>query len=225
MKKYSIQDQAKYAENKILEDNADFYNKVQTKHFAKKAANNRILFLRVGSLAVAALVLVICLSVIMTKVLDDNNEKHYLLQNEENAFCDLSEVNDNLNNAFLDLDANEYDFQVTKIYDSVSGDNLYFLINIVGIDYFENIKMWFFTNPYYEQFVKLSGDVIQATKVGSLDVSYKEVIFQDADGLFNFNYAAQLNDNKTVVYIEYEQLWYENSSNFFSFLEKAIKNK
>ena len=224
MKKNSIQDQAKYAENKILEDNAEFYNKVQTKHFPNKAANNRILFLRVGSVAVAALVLVICLSVIMTKVLDKNNEKHYLLQNEENTFSDLSEVNDNLNSVFLDLDENEYEFQVTKIYDSVSGD-LCFIIKIVGNDYFENIKMWFFTNPYYEQFVKLSGDVIKATKVGSLDVSYKEDVFEDSDGLFNFNYAAQINDDKTVVYIEYEQLWYENSTNFFSFLETAIINK
>ncbi len=229
MKKNYIQNQAKDAENKILEDNTDFYNSVKSKYYPNKTANKRIHILRLSYAVVVGLILIICLSVVLAKVLDNDLEndtnKNYLFQNEKNTVADLFELNGNLNDIFLDIDNNAYEFNIVRVYDSISGDNLYFVMNIEGSDFIENIEMYFFINPDYKHINKLEGNEIKTIQVNSLDIKYIEDISEDSDGLFNLNYIAQIDDNKSVIYIEYEQSWDENSTNFFNFLEQTIKSK
>lgn len=220
--KRKLKAQAKKAEKEILARNSDFYNEIMEQYYPEqtKEKSKRKLIIKVSSIVTACILFIVSLSVVLFKFFK-NEEVEYLYENEVGENTDM----ETLYKAvpwFPKLNEQDYDYKLSRTYDSVSGDNLYFAINIKGNSFAETIKVYLYINPYYkERLYELSRDVVNNVTVNKIPVNYKETVKQE-DGIFTFEYIAQYSHGKNEVYIEYKQLWFENDTHFFKFLEEIV---
>ncbi len=219
--KRELKSQSKKAEKEILARNSEFYDDTIRQYYPEKktAKFNRRLIIKVSSIVTACVLFVACLSVVLYSILNDNKIE-YLYENEVVEDCDLTE----LQNAvpwFPKFNEQEYEQQISRTYDSLSGDNLYFVVEIKDANFAETIKIYLYINPRYKHDKKMLTNAKNAN-INGLDIIYNENISSDADDFYTFEYKAQYNHGKNEVYIEYRQLWFENDSHFFEFLEEIV---
>lgn len=214
--KRSFRKQNQEAEQKILKENADIYDDIVRQYYPpKQAPDKRRTLLKVGSAVFACLLIVSVLTVIVAKVFREEDHM-YLLQNEVVEDLDVNELYKEF--AWLKTDT-EYTCRAARTYDSVSGDNLYFEARLISNDFAETIKIYLYANPYYKSRKKISGDYLDV-KTNNINVKCKENVSVDSDSIYYFNYFAQFERDKTDIYIEYQQMWYEDDTHFFEFLKE-----
>lgn len=215
--KKTLKDQARQAEQKILEDNKDFYNNITHKYFSEKPTLKRNL-IKASSIVTACLLVVAFLSIALYAVFKE--EPEYLLQNEVTIDSDINELNNvvpwcPINNI------DEFIYRVTRTYDSISGDNLYFKLKINIESFSEKAVIYLFVNSKYKSNKELTD--IKSIKINGIDINYEEKFFIDSDEKNNFNINALFKKNGIEIYIEYNQIWYENDTHFFEFLKNIIQ--
>lgn len=226
MKRLTPKQQAKFAEKKILKDNEGFYNDIVKSHFSEKKSHTKRIAILGSSAASVILTVVLCLVFLLPSNLGpgivDPPKKHYLLENEVSVPSDIEELNLNLSGVIINL-TSRYDFKIQRTYDSESNDNLFFLISIAGEDTFETVKIYVYINPDYEHKKQTIEEPIKTKNIGGFDVEYKESITKDSDEIFTFIYVAKTAHENLAIYLEYEQLWFKEETNFFNFFEETIK--
>lgn len=217
--KRSFKAQIRYAKKKILEEDKEFYNEVKAQYYPEKEAHSKKrLLLKVGAVAACFLLIGICLSVILVNTLK-NEPSEYLLENEVVENINIYDLQKSV--LWFPIDeSSDSEYHITRIYDSLSGDNLYFEVRIEGNTFAEKVKINIYTNPKYKNKHILSGNDIVTKEINNISVQYTENISNK--GLYTFNYTAQFTKEKADVYIEYNQVWYENNTHFFKFLEEII---
>ena len=220
--KRKLKAQAKKAEKEILARNSDFYNEIMEQYYPEqtKEKSKRKLIIKVSSIVTACILFIVSLSVVLFKFLK-NEEVEYLYENEVGENTDI----ETLYRAvpwFPKLSEQEYEQQASRTYDSVSGDNLYFVMDLKRDSYLETIKIFLYINPRYkEKPYELNNDVVNNITVNNISVNYNENEKREKE-LYTFEYKAQYNHGKNVVYIEYQQVWFENDTHFFNFLEEIV---
>lgn len=218
--KKTLKAQARQTEKKILEENKDFYNDITHKYFSKKSTPKRKVLLKACSIATACLLVVACLSIALYSAFKWK-EPEYFVQNEVVIDSDINEIN-SIAPWFQIGDKEEYLYQIIRIYDSVSGDNLYFEVSLNSKSYFETIYVYLYINPYYKLQHNLFGDDIMDIEINGINVSYEENI-EFSNEKYDLNYQAQYKKGKNKVFIKYNQVWPENDTHFFEFLEDFIQ--
>ena len=217
--KRSFRKQNQIAEQRILDDNADIRDKIVRQYYPPKQApvRRRALLLKVGSVAFACLLIVSVLTVVVTQVFREEDHK-YLLQNE---VVETIDVND-LYKEYTWLKT-VYDWNImtaTRTYDSVSGENLYFEVDLVGSVFAETVDIYLYVNRYYTNRLTISEKSIESTKINGIEIKYNGSASVDSDSLYHFNYFAQYNKDKVDIYLEYQQMWFEDDPHFFTFLQE-----
>ena len=219
--KRELKSQSKKAEKEILARNSEFYDDTIRQYYPEKktAKSNRRLIIKVSSIVTACVLFVACLSVVLFKALK-NEEVVYLYENEVGENTDMGTLY-KVVPWFPKLDEKKYEQQVSRTYDSLSGDNLYFVVDIKSLEYSEIIKVYLYINPNY----KANNENLLALKsiqINGKKVKYNDNIAVDSDDFYTFEYIAQYSHGKSVIYIEYQQLWFENDTHFFEFLEEIV---
>lgn len=222
MKRLTPKQQAKYAEKKILEENEDFYNEIVSAHYSMEKKRTKYIVGWAGSAGFVILTVVLCLVFLLpNNSMPPDSQKHYLLENEVSVASDLEELNSILEGFSLSI-ALGYEYLVRRYYDAEFNDNLYFILSIEGENTFETISIYVYINPLYDRQKQLVEERIRVTKIGIFQVHYEENTSVDQDDIYTFNYAAKTEYEDITVYIEYEQLWFEDDTNFFNFFEETF---
>lgn len=215
----SLKQQAKETENKILENNKDFYNEIVNQYFPEQETKSkRKLVLQVSSIAVVCVLIIAGITALLFNVVKEDKVE-YLLENEIGVDSNISELHSAAPWYYINTKENIY--QVTRTYDSVSGDNLYFEVNITNNTYAETIKINLYINPKYKSKKELPTNNIQEKQIKGVVVRYNERISQNS-GLYDFSYKANYKQGKNELYIEYKQTWIDENTHFFEFLEGII---
>lgn len=215
----SLKQQAKETENKILENNKDFYNEIVNQYFPEQETKRkRKLVLQVSSIAVVCVLIIAGITALLFNVLKEDNVE-YLLGNEIGVDSDINELQNAAPWFYINTDENIC--QVTRTYDSVSGDNLYFEVNIRNYTFAEEIKINLYINPKYISKKELPSNDIQEKEIKGITVRYNERISQNP-GIYNFSYKANYKQGKSELYIDYKQKCIDENTHFFEFLEGII---
>lgn len=132
---------------KVIQDkNTDRYNELVNEHFGGETSKPREkkglwLFLP----AAAAVLLIISLTLIINGLVKQS--RRYSTDNEMKAEATIAEVQAQSKGFGFSLDGLEK-FSIGRVYDSESGDNLYYYISVKQDDITANI--FFITNPNYK---------------------------------------------------------------------------
>lgn len=223
--KKTLRQQAKDVNIKILENNEDFYNEIVNQYFPEKEPKpKRKLVLKLSSIASACLLFIAGINILLYCFLNVDNVE-YLMENEVVEDSNIVELQ---NLAPWFSISQEYTYQVTQTYDSISEDILYFEIIISGNNFVEKASIYLYINPNYKtrkQLIKEEVKELYEIKdmnINGTEVHYIEKVSQNSYGLYIFSYKAQYEQGKNEIYIEYEQTWIDENTHFFAFLEEMI---
>lgn len=219
--KKGLRAHSRNVEEQILAENQNFYNEITKQYYPeqKSVRPNHGLIIKMGSLATACLLLVTCLSVVFYFVF--KKEKiEYIYENEVGENTNLQTFQDAVP-WFFKFYEEDYIYRISRTYDSVSGDNLFFELDLTRDSYVETTKIYLYINPNYKTDMTELIDS-NSTQVNGIEVKYDETIVIDSDGFYNFSFEAQYYHDESEVYISYKQLWYEEDTHFFKFLEEIV---
>ncbi|MCL2798044.1 MAG: hypothetical protein FWD58_08345 [Firmicutes bacterium] len=211
-------------ENLMEEHHPGYKEQQRQKEIRKRRLRLIWISLSSSMVTVAVVISLVFLWPLMFPTTDSPPGKHYLLENEESTISSLSDLNADIQNFFLELDVG-YESKIRHWFDSVSGDTLYYELDLGNQDTLETIIIYIYINPYYENKEDLK-DInpadVNEIAVGEFIVMCNKVV-EDKDWAFLLSYRAVSEHNGVTIYIEYEQLSLDEESNFFNFFEQTFR--
>jgi hypothetical protein len=180
--------------------------------------------------AVSVLIVITALVVSLIKLLPKNNnggdddKVTYYQDKEVVADSSLESLNNETQRVKVIL-AEELT-SVTLIYDAPSGDHLYYRANFDNLDTFEMANVYVIVNAnYHNEDFSLFTEPLSAT-INGFEVKYAETFeFIETDGFYSVKNTAVIVTGKEYIYITYEALSLDESSNFLNWLEQTIMAK
>lgn len=164
-----------------------------------------------------SLVMVICIVVTTVVLLLPSNqtEKTYMQDNRLSASSSIAELNDQTK--YIDFHIKNV-VEVTRYYDKVYNDTLFFELSIIDADTFEIFNIKVITNDNFNDYDKreYENETVVLNKV----MKYSETVTFDGE-IYTFNTNAMIETNKEIIIINYERLSLEAENDFItSLLEK-----
>jgi hypothetical protein len=234
-KKGGIQQQANEARQEIIKSDERFYRELMNEHFpnylekketgkVEKSRCIKPLWVSLSSIGTVVTVFLFSMIFWLPYLLSDDSgsRKNYLAENEELVDSALNELNADLNGILVTFtDGYEIDIFKRK-YDSVSNDTLLYFIVVSNENTFETLAIYFYTNPDYKLKEKLNE--VESIFIDEFKVDYNKDVEKIEDfGIFVLNYRAVFEYNKTIFYIEYEQVSLDETGNLFAFIEQTFQ--
>lgn len=231
-KKY-LKQQAEQDRKEILaSDDGEFLRalqqQVQPKPQAKKRVPLRVWLPSLAS-AVAAVVLITCITVYYPFDSDQPvvppPQTEYSDDNLVGSDSTLEELTRDVKEFNLQIDPALYTYTVTKYYDSVSGDVLYYNVIVNDFDLIYNMSLAIVCNPNYNFKEFDFGGETSDTTLTSYTVTYStETTVNSEFGLEALLAKAQIKKGQEIVYVtDYRELLLSPEGTFLETLQSIVK--
>lgn len=178
-----------------------------------------------ATMAIACVVLVCCLTLLTPSTGKPSGnpvkppEKEYFFENECEEIGYLTQVNDDLDNAFI---FNNLNYDITRKYDSLSNDTLYYQLIYINDAMLETINIYVYTNKYYKLEWNDERCDMNSTLKG-VEVKYISN-YKNLDFYYEVNTTAYITLDNAKIYVEYNGVSLDGqSNNFLQALAQIIK--
>lgn len=186
-------------------------NELKASNNTKKAKHS-VLF---SSLSIAIIICIVVTTILLLSP-SKQNEKTYMQDNRQFVTSNINELNQHT--GYIDFN-NTNVGEVSRYYDELYNDTLYFVFSIIDEETFEIFNIKVITNNNFNDYEKK--EYKNKTKVFDNVMEYTETVTFDGE-IYTFNTSAILLTSKEKIIIEYESLNLEPQNNFISSLLDKI---
>lgn len=244
--KKELQKQAHNEHKRILDNNKDFYEDYVNKNFKEesniKCSSSKNLW-AFASLAIIILFITSVFYIFPTifnnnrdnidNIIDNNNgdndgnngdnnqERRYFQDDERDVESSLSDLNELLSNSIIHF-SEDFEITVKLKYDSITDDKLMFIITAFNENTFEELYMYVVVNKDYIFDKPINND--EKFNIGIYEGIYSELTEID-DDLYTFKGKAKIEMGEEIIFIDYEQISFEENSYFISTITEIIASK
>lgn len=169
-----------------------------------------------------AVVLVICLIVLYPS----SQKIKYIEANLDSRESDLAELNSEIHDFTIEIDSSLYPSpQVTRTFDRVSGDGLYYTVVLNSYDSFTSLMFVVVCNADFEYTAFEFEATPESRELSSYAIKYLFYMKQDEQfGLTALTATAEINGQQDVVYItKYSELLFEAEPAFFDSIQQIVR--
>ena len=159
-------------------------------------------------IAAASSLVVVLLVVSLAIFIPDSSNKVYFEEDIVNTEAKINDISSYLNGNTL-LNTNLWN--VTRYYDSKSGDTLFYVSTLADDESALSLKLVIVVNPYYSYQVD-TDEYENAAIVKGFNWKYNYTVDGDEVYSVSVNGKAEFDDVK--LYVEYTQLTFDSSDNF-----------
>lgn len=159
-------------------------------------------------IAVASSLVVVLLVVSLVLFIPNSSEKVYFEEDIVNTEAKINDISSYLNGNTL-LNTNLWN--VTRYYDSKSGDTLFYVSTLADDESALSLKLVIIVNPYYS-YKTDTKEYENAAIVKGFNWKYNYTVDGDEVYSVSVNGKAEFDDVK--LYVEYTQLTFDSSDNF-----------
>lgn len=209
---------AKAEQEKILENGGELLASLQAQIPQKKKKRRVAVWLSVAATSLAFIIAAVCVGVFAFR----EEKDIYYDGNVIFAGSDLAELETSCREFTVDSTSIKIS-SISKAYDSVSGDTLYFELELR-----ESMKIYMemviVCNPNYH-FTFLTQPLLLSREINNYTLSYDFQTTQ-SDALFRINSYGKIKGTRETVYITYTQISErEDNETFFAFIQNTIRKK
>lgn len=234
LKNKELEAEAKIIHKKILAKDEARFNAFCAKKYGPQESIDKpkmqwIRKMAIG-LASASIILITLVSTLLVVYLPNKGDvveptKQYFSENEvQRDNVQSIEVLADMQCLILNLDS-QNDVDITLIYDSMSNDNLYFIININDEENFLMANVFVVTNALYNLHFSMPLD-FKTTEIYSFNVKYGETFSLIEDyGLYKIDSTMVIETEHEVLYIEYSSYSLDENASGLDWLSQIISRK
>lgn len=149
----------------------------------------------------------------------------YIDANLESRKSTISEMNSELHDFTFEIDESSFSVQMTRTYDSISNDSLFYTVFLKSYDSLVNMQLISVCNPKFEY---KAFEFLQTPTSKSLplyDVLYEFETRPDPQ--FDFEWlscTAKINGKQDIIYVkQYEELLVQPEPAFFDIIQTIVK--
>ncbi len=214
----------KQIEQQILQDNQSFYDDLTQKQYpTKKRPLGKVLWL--CGMATVAVVCLVFFIVFLPTLGSQEQPKLYLAENEIMDSSTISQLNEFLTVKNITIDENLYQVFVSRCYDKISEDTLYFQLRINSLDGLETIKIYVYPNKDYTSKKQLNYENAKETTINGLIWNYAEERSLYAEGIYQHTVSSEYSGDALSIYVDYSQISLSDQSSFVTFIQNLLQPK
>lgn len=209
---------AKAEQEKILESGGDLLASLQAQIPQKKKKRRVAVWLSVAATSLALIIAAVCVGVFAFR----EEKDIYYDGNVIFAGSDLPELETACREFTVDPTSIEIT-SISKAYDSVSGDTLYFQLQIYGdMNVFTNMAIVCNPNYHYADFIR---PLRLSREINGYTLSYDLQISPEGEG-YGINGLGKIKGTRETVFITFTQISErEDNETFFAFIQNTIRKK
>ena len=190
-------------------------------YHAPKQKNRRLMGWLLGAASVAvSSILIVCIVMFYP---NQQSQTIYWDANLESRESTLSEMNSELHDFTFEIDESRYLPQITRTYDSVSNDPLYYTVSLNSYDSLVKMQLISVCNPKFEY---KNFEFLQTPTSKSLPLYNILYEFETRPkfGLDLLSCTAEIDGEQDIVYVkQYEELLVQPKPAFFDIIQTIVK--
>ena len=209
---------AKAEQKQILENGGELLSSLEAQIPQKKKKRRVAVWLSVAATSLALIITAVCVGVFAFR------EEEIIYHDGNIAFekSNFFELESTCREFTMDPSSAEY-LSFSKAYDSLSGDTLYFVINIAGI-VGASANIIIVSNPNYH-YTFLTEPLLQSREINGYTLSY-DLQISPKQEIFGINAWGEIDGTRETVYITFMQISErEDNETFFAFIQNTIRKK
>lgn len=224
IKRY-LKKQAEQDKQKILDsDNGEFLHTLQNQvePTRSKMRSPLRIWIPASLSAITCVVLAICIAVYYPF---ETSPIEYLDINLINEVSTIEDFNKDVKEIDLQIDSTVYSYSVTKAWDSISGDVLYYYVTINNPDAFVQMEIVTVCNPHYTYKDLKTPHNPTIVQLPNYKVSYETSTTMHAEfGLEILHATAEIHKGKESIYItNYSELLLSPDDSFLEILQSIVQ--
>lgn len=223
VKRY-LKKQARKDQQAIIEaDDGKTLRALGIDYHAPKQKNRRIMGWLLGAASVAvSSVLIVCIVMFYPT---QQSQTIYWDVNLESRESTLSEMNSELHDFTVEIDESSFSIQMTRTYDNVSNDVLYYTVSLKSYDSLVKMELVAVCNPKFEY---KDFDFSRTPTSQSLPLYDILYVFETSPkpqfGLDLLSCTAEIDGEQDIVYVrQYEELLVQPEPAFFDIIQTIVK--
>ena len=225
VKKY-LKDKAKQDRETLLTDSDEIFlddlkSKAEENSVKRKDSHSRFWV----SALIGAMALILVVVSVLVFYPHPDNEIKYLESNFEHIESDIEDVEKSLHDFSLTIDSSAYSCGVVKVVDTVSGDTVYYTLNIQSVDLLKNIELVIVTNENYQYNAAFdTNEFISVDNSSYSFIYYTDKSIDEEFGLEVLNAQAELHKGKEYIYVlDYKEMLFDPVGSFIETIQGMIE--